>query len=165
LTTPDVLVVMGAAGSGKTTVGRLLAESLGWRFVEGDDLHPTANVRKMSRGEALTDEDRAPWLEAVRRQIEAALSLDAPAVVACSALKASHRRQIAGDDPRVKFVYLRADRGLLRERLEGRRGHFFPAELLASQLESLEEPPDAITVDASLAPEELTRRIRTRLGG
>ena len=140
-----ILVVMGVAGSGKSTVGRLLAERLDWPFYDGDDLHPAENVEKMRNGIPLTDADRLPWLERLRELI----SRSERAVVACSALKESYRRTLAGGDPRVRFVYLRADPALLASRLEKRTGHFFARTLLDSQLAALEEPEDALVVDAS----------------
>lgn len=146
---------MGVAGSGKSTVGRLLAERLGWPFVDGDDLHPAENVEKMRRGIPLTDADRLPWLERLRELV----SRSERAVVACSALKESYRRTLEGGDPRVRFVYLRADPALLASRLEKRTGHFFARTLLDSQLAALEEPEDAIVVDASQPAEAAVQAI------
>ncbi len=153
-----ILIVMGVAGSGKSTVGRLLAKRLGWPFFDGDDYHPVANVEKMRRGIPLTDADRLPWLERLRELASRSES----AVLACSALKESYRRILAGGDPRVRFIYLRADPALLASRLEGRTGHFFKRALLDSQLATLEEPTPAstaIVVDASQPAEATVREI------
>jgi gluconokinase len=149
---------MGVAGSGKSTVGRLLAERLDWPFFDGDDYHPAANVEKMRRGIPLTDADRLPWLERLRDLA----SRSERAVLACSALKESYRRILSGGDPRVRFIYLRADPALLVSRLEGRTGHFFKRALLESQLAALEEPTPAstaIVVDASQPAESAVREI------
>jgi gluconokinase len=142
-----IVVVMGVAGAGKTTVGQQLAADLGWRFVEGDDFHPAANVAKMARGQPLTDGDRVPWLHALRREMVRSRDRGESLVVACSALKASYRAMLRGDDgAAVQFVYLKVDPVVLQRRLQQRQGHFMPASLLASQLATLEEPEDAIVV-------------------
>jgi gluconokinase len=146
---------MGVAGSGKSTVGHLLAERLGWSFLDGDDLHPAENVEKMRRGIPLTDADRLPWLH----HLHELASRSESAVLACSALKESYRRILSGGDPRVRFVYLRADPALLASRLEKRTGHFFTRVLLESQLATLEEPADAIVVDASQPAEAAVQAI------
>lgn len=146
---------MGVAGSGKSTVGRLLAERLGWPFLDGDDFHPPQNVERMRRGIPLTDADRLPWLEHLRELV----SRSGSAVVACSALKESYREILSGGDPRVRFIYLRADPALLAARLEKRTGHFFARTLLDSQFAALEEPEGAITVDASQPPEATVQAI------
>jgi len=158
-----VIVVMGVAGSGKTTVGTLLARELGWPFYEGDDFHPQQNVDKMARGEPLTDQDRWPWLARLAALIRTLTSSGQPAIVACSALKASYRHLLAGGRGDVRFVYLQADESLIRQRLKAREGHFMRADLLASQFEALEEPQDALVVDASEAPQLLVQRIRRKL--
>jgi len=155
--TPLVIVVMGVSGCGKSTVGRLLAERLGWVFQEGDDLHPAPNVAKMRAGVSLTDEDRWPWLDRVAAWIEERLVAGESGVVACSALKRAYRDRLARPDG-VVFVHLEVDRRTLEERLAGRRGHFMPAALLASQLETLEEPDTdegLIRVDAKRSAEEI----------
>ncbi len=154
---------MGVAASGKTTVGSLLAERLGWPFFDADDFHPEANLAKMHGGMALSDADRLPWLKRLRELIVDCLSRDQSAVLACSALKESYRQTLAGDDPQVRFVFLQAEPELLARRLEQRTGHFFARPLLDSQLSALEAPADALTVDASRAPEEIVREVRERL--
>lgn len=154
---------MGPAASGKTTVGSLLAERLGWPYFDGDDFHSQANLDKMRGGTVLSDADRLPWLERLRELIAGCLDRGESAVLACSALRESYRRTLAGNDPRVRFVYLQADPELLAERLEKRTGHFFTRPLLEGQLSTLEAPADAITVDASRTPEEIVREVRAHL--
>ena len=158
-----VIVVMGVAASGKTTVGHMLAEELGWAFYDADDFHSEASVEKMSRGVPLDDEDRRPWLERLRELIRECLSLGRDAVLACSALKERYREQLLIDG-RVKFVYLKASRPLICERLNERSDHFMKAEMLDSQFDALEEPEASTHYDASRPPAELVREIRQRLG-
>lgn len=166
-----VIVVMGVSGVGKTSVGRMLASRLGAAFVEGDDLHPESNRRKMASGRALDDEDRRPWLALVRQAIEQRLASGGHAVVACSALKRSYREVLRRPGEDVVFVHLRVERGVLAERLERRAAegsHSMPAALLASQLGTLEEPradEASIEIDASeLGVEEIVEAILSRLG-
>jgi gluconokinase len=159
-----IVIVMGVAGAGKTTIGRLLAGTLGWSFHEGDDFHPPANIAKMSQGIPLTDEDRLPWLLALRRRINECLQSGENAVFACSALKQSYRHLLKEGDEAITFVYLKVDPQRLAERLEHRSGHFAKSALLPSQLATLEEPEDALTVDASASPEVIVAEIRKRLG-
>jgi len=158
-----IVILMGVAGAGKTTVGRLLARDLGWAFHDGDDVHPPSNVEKMRRGLPLTDADRAPWLAAVHRLIEQIAADGASAVVACSALKQSYRNRLVAGVPDVRFAYLRGDPALLHQRLAERHGHFMPPELLQSQLDTLEIPADAITVDVAVPPEAVVAEIRRKL--
>lgn len=158
-----VVVVMGVSGSGKTTVGKLLARRLGWRFYEGDDFHPQANVDKMSRGVPLDDGDRRPWLDNLHRLIERTVAAGDNAILACSALKRSYRERLAGGLPDVRFVFLQAGPELLRQRLESRRDHFMKADLLDSQLATLEEPRDAVVANAALPADEIVGRIRGEL--
>lgn len=159
---------MGVSGAGKTAVGERLAARLGWPFVDADDLHPASNVRKMRRGVPLTDEDRLPWLRSVREAMIERSAFGRSAVVACSVLKREYRELLlsgegssgeppSGDAPRrradTRLVYLRATPVVLERRLAARRGHFFDPDLLASQLETLEEPEEegpegALVVDA-----------------
>lgn len=158
-----VIVVMGVAASGKTTVGHLLAEELGWTFYDADDFHSDSNVEKMSRGVPLDDEDRRPWLESLRELIRECLSLGRDAVLACSALKESYRERLLIDE-RVRVAYLEADRELIRERLTERTDHFMKPEMLDSQFAALQEPEESTHYDASRPPAELVREIRERLG-
>jgi gluconokinase len=158
-----IVVLMGVAGTGKTTVGRVLAAELGWEFRDADDFHPAANIAKMSRGEPLTDADRAPWLAAIRLQIEACLDRGGSAVFTCSALRESYRQAILADPARVKLVQLSGSADLIRQRLAGRSGHFMKPDMLASQLASLEPPADVLTIDVAPPPEVIAGRIRSAL--
>ena len=148
-----IVLLMGVAGAGKTTIGRRLAARLGAEFVDADDLHPPGNVRKMAMGQALTDVDRAPWLARVRREVERREAEAVPTVIACSALKASHRRAILEGARSVRIVHLRVEPAELERRLRSRTGHFFGPRLLDSQLEALEPPSDGLTVDGLDDPE------------
>lgn len=159
---PSIAVVMGVAGSGKTTVGRALARRLAWRFQEGDDLHPPENVAKMRAGQPLDDEDRAPWLAAVAARIDAWRRRGDAGVITCSALKRRYRDAIIGDRPEVRLICLTARRAVLAQRLAARRGHFMPASLLDSQLAALEPPaPDeaALVVSAESSVERVVEQI------
>lgn len=158
-----VVVVMGVSGSGKTTVGLLLAARLGWDFVDADDFHSPASKAKMAAGISLDDEDRRPWLRSLRGLIEERLGKDQPLVLACSALKEEYRELLGRADERVTFVYLRGSRELIARRLGSRSGHFMDPGLLASQFEALEEPEDAVVLDASLPPEELVSQAQLLL--
>jgi gluconokinase len=149
---PSIAVVMGVAGSGKTTVGERLAERLDWDFIEGDRLHPPENVAKMQSGHPLTDADRAPWLAAIAQAIDAWQARNARGVITCSALKRDYRRRIIGDRAGVRLVYLDGSRRLIARRLAARRGHFMPPSLLDSQFAALEPPdchenPITVTID------------------
>jgi gluconokinase len=154
-------VLMGVAGSGKSTIGRLLARDLGWPFHEGDEHHTPANREKMRRGVPLDEDDRKVWLDSIRALIAGVLDAGGDAVVACSALRQAHRRRLAM--PGVAFVYLKGDERLIRGRLERRRGHFFDASLLRSQFNDLEEPEDAVTVDIDAPPEAIVRTVRAQV--
>jgi gluconokinase len=161
----NVIIVMGVSGAGKTAVGQALATSLGWPFHEGDDYHPPRNVEKMSRGQALTDDDRAPWLDALAHLIHSIATNAGHGVLACSALKHQYRKVLV--PPRLRsaarFVYLDVPREVLRERLAKREHHFAPPELLDSQLATLEEPRDALRVDGNRPIPDVVRTIREAL--
>jgi gluconokinase len=158
-----VIVMMGVAGSGKTTVGRLLAAELGWSFHDADEFHPAENIAKMAAGVPLDDIDRAPWLAAIRSGIDGALARDEAAVFTCSALRESYRRAIVSDPGRVRLVHLRGSAELIRERMRQRQGHFMKEEMLQSQFESLEPPSDAILIEIASPPGEIVGRIRAGL--
>ena len=158
-----VVVLMGVSGAGKTEIGTRLAEVLGGTFVEGDDYHPPANVEKMRSGVPLDDADRRPWLETLSREIGAWLDAGKTVVLACSALKQRYRDILKAGRPGVRFVHLKGDEDLIRERLEHRRGHYMPASLLDSQLAALEEPADAITVGIDAPPDAIVAEIRAAL--
>jgi gluconokinase len=157
-----IIIVMGVAGSGKTTVGRLLAESAGFQFLDADALHSPANVAKMSAGTPLTDSDRAPWLTAIHERIGDAANRQQDLVVACSALKHAYRAFLTRGVP-VAWAYLKGRPEVFRDRLQRRTGHFVTTDLLDSQLDALEEPTDAIVVDASQPPEAIVDDILARL--
>lgn len=155
-----VIVLMGVAGSGKTTIGIHLSTTLGWRFNDADDFHPPANVAKMSAGIPLDDIDRAPWLAAIRLHIETCLRNEESAIVTCSALKQSYRDVILVDPSRVKLVYLKGDSALLSQRIAGREGHFMKPKMLETQLATLEEPSDALSIDIGETPTQIVDCIR-----
>jgi gluconokinase len=160
----SAVVVMGVSGAGKSTIARRLADQLGWDFAEGDDLHPAANVAKMAAGHPLTDADRVPWLEAVASWIDGEIESGRHGVITCSALKRSYRDRLRR--PQVLFVYLSVPRTELERRLKHRTGHYMPAGLLDSQLETLEPPaPDeaALTIAADDDPAHNVRLIAARL--
>ena len=158
-----VIVVMGVSGAGKTTIGRMLAVSLGWEFLDADDLHSAENKSKLRSGIALDDADRAPWLGAIRKLIDSMLSAGASGVVACSALKQSYRDAIIADPDLVKLVYLKGSREQIGERVRDRTGHFMSRALEQSQFDTLEEPQDAVVESIAAAPEAIVRSIRARL--
>ena len=157
-----VVIVMGVAGSGKTTIGRLLAAELGWEFYDADDFHPPANVEKMRRGAPLDDEDRRPWLDALARVVREVLERGVGAVLACSALKERYRERLLIDG-RVHLVYLKGSARLIRERLARRRGHFMKPGMLDSQLAALEEPAPETHFDITPDAPEVVAAIRARL--
>ncbi len=157
-----VVLLMGVSGSGKTTVGRLLASQLEWEFVDGDDYHPAANVEKMRNGIPLTDADRAPWLETLRTLIAGWIAAGKNAVLACSALKRAYREELR-IAPEVQVVYLKGMPQLLQQRLHVRVGHFMTERMLQSQLATLEEPEEAVVVDIDRSQEEIVAEIRVKL--
>ena len=162
-----IVIVAGVSGSGKSTVGALLAGQLGWEFEDGDDLHPASNIAKMEIGVPLTDEDRRPWLDAVAAWVDRCATEGKSGVVACSALKRSYRDRLRAGRPDLKMIFLRVDRDILVARLAKRHGHFFRPKLLDSQLADAEVPPAderAIVVDANEPPADVVREIIRRLG-
>jgi gluconokinase len=159
-----IVVLMGVSGSGKTTIGAALAAALGWPFIEGDDLHPPANVEKMRAGIPLTDEDRGPWLDRIVEVLREVTAREGNAVLACSALRQRYRDRLAqaGD---VRFVHLTGRPEVIAARLAARRHRYMPASLLASQLATLEVPGDAIDVDVEASVGDQVRAIVEALRG
>jgi gluconokinase len=164
----NILIVMGVSGSGKSTVAALLAGRLGWALIEGDDLHPPANIEKMAHGIPLDDADRLPWLAAIGERIDQWREEGARGVITCSALKRAYRDMLGVGKPEVKFVYLQGSKALIANRLARRLGHFMPPELLDSQFAALEEPTaeePAITIPIGEPPKQLVQDIIDRLTG
>ena len=157
------VILMGVSGSGKTTIGRLLADQLGWEYIEGDDHHPPQNVQKMAGGIPLNDTDRQPWLERLHGILSAHTQAHQPIVLACSALKQRYRQTLAAGLPKVHFVYLKGNDELIARRLAERPHHYMKAGMLASQFEALQEPEDALTVDITQNPQVICRIIRKSL--
>jgi gluconokinase len=157
-----IVVVMGVAGSGKTTVGTMLADAIHCAFLEGDSLHSAAAVEKMSHGIPLTDADRAPWLAAIHARLLDSFTHGDCLVVGCSALKESYRTVLAEGIP-ITWVYLKGPAELIRSRLQHRTGHYMKANMLASQFEALEEPSDALIVDVSQSPGAIVKQILAEL--
>jgi gluconokinase len=157
------ILVMGVAGSGKTTVGKALSDALGWAFYDADDFHSPENVRKMASGVPLNDEDRHPWLERLHGLIVERTDQGENGVLACSALKQKYRTILSADSD-VEVVYLKAQPDLIRSRLDRRRGHYMPPQLIESQFRDLEEPQAAWVVDAACSTEQAVAVIRSKLG-
>ena len=157
-----IVVVMGVAGAGKTTVGTLLAGQLGWKFADADAYHSPESIKKMRSGIPLTDADREPWLRALRQAIQSWIVEGRNVVLACSALKEQYREYLSVD-PAVRFVFLSGSLSLIEGRIRQRSGHYMQGELLKSQFETLEEPRGVPKVDVSAAPEEIVREIRRKL--
>ena len=141
-----IWIIMGVSGSGKSTIGKMLSEQLGYEFVEGDDYHPECNIDKMAIGNALTDHDRKIWLCRLRAKIIAGYANGHSMVVTCSALKESYRKILRGNTECVKFIYLKGSYELIKKRLELRKGHFFNMDLLQNQMDTMEEPVDAVCI-------------------
>ncbi|MGE5512146.1 MAG: gluconokinase [Bacteroidota bacterium] len=166
--TPCVILLMGVSGSGKSTIGRRLGAALGWPFRDADSFHPQANIDKMSRGIPLTDEDRAPWLEAIAAWIDERLRNGESGVVSCSALKRAYRRVLRhGRIDAVGLVYLRGSFAVISVRMSRRKGHFMPPALLKSQFQTLEPPTRAeraLVVSVRLPPKKVTETIMAAFG-
>ena len=156
---PVAIVLMGVSGSGKTAVGTRLAQKLHYEFLDADNFHPPANIEKMKHGIPLTDEDRIPWLQNLHREIATRLSQSKSVILACSALKESYRETLREGLPQIRFVYLHVDKETLAQRLQQRKGHFFPKELLDSQLATLEVSHDALVVEENRPLDEVADAI------
>ena len=154
---------MGVVGAGKTTIGTLLANQLGWHFADADDFHPPTNIEKIRQGIPLTDADRAPWLKSLSHTIEGWIAANENAVLACSALKRTYREKLSVA-PEVRFVYLKGSLEFIAGRLHARHGHFAGESILASQIADLEEPELAIVADIRQAPLQIVDSIRKQLG-
>lgn len=154
-----IIILMGVTGCGKTSVGKLLSQRTGLSFLDADDFHPPENIRKMQSGKPLNDDDRMPWLKELLKQITRA-NRGQGCILACSALKQSYRDVLKSNpDLEVKFVYLKGSRELIARRLQERKKHFMPAQLLDSQFNDLEEPQDALTVSVDQTPEAIAAEI------
>jgi gluconokinase len=158
-----IIILMGPTGVGKTTVGEILGHELGWEFADADRFHSPENVEKMSKGIALTDADRKPWLESLRKKIQDWIAAGENGVLACSALKKAYR-EILDVGPELKWVYLKGTFEEIAKRVAERKGHYAKESLVASQFEALEEPTDALTIDVHHSPEEIAAEIRKALG-
>ncbi|MCU0546013.1 MAG: gluconokinase [Oscillatoriaceae cyanobacterium Prado104] len=166
-----IVIVMGVSGSGKTTAGKLLAQSLHWDFQDADDFHPAANIEKMGRGIPLDDADRMPWLLQMQSAIAHWLETQKNVVLACSALKASYRDLLFGDSlgdsfasrTQIKLIYLKGDFELFSQRLQQRQNHYMKVCLLSSQFATLEEPQDVIVINAAQSPEAIVAQIVNNL--
>jgi len=156
-------IVMGVSGSGKTSVGKLLAEQLGWEFYDADDFHPPENVAKMANGMPLSDSDRAPWLAVLNKLISASLKANRPGVLACSALKEWYRQQLMDGNDGVQIVYLKGSYDLIWSRMEKRTNHYMKPHMLKSQFDTLEEPNDALTTNISMPIDEIVQAILKQL--
>jgi len=152
-------IVMGVSGSGKTDVGKSLAEHLGWVFYDADDFHPPENVAKMANGIPLDDSDRAPWLASLHDMISSSLKADKPGILACSALKERYRQQLTDGNDGVRIVYLKGSYDLIWSRMETRTDHYMKPHMLKSQFDALEEPINALTIDISLSLDDIVQEI------
>ena len=154
---------MGVSGSGKTTVGEKLAQSLNYEFADADDFHPPDNIDKMRHGIPLNDADRIPWLESIQNAIKAWITANRNVILACSALKASYRQKLLLDSKYIKLIYLKGSFEVIQGRLQQRQNHFMSEKLLGSQFDDLEEPADAISVDVSKSVENIVQDILEKL--
>jgi len=152
-------IVMGVSGCGKSSVGKALAESLGWNFYDADDFHPPENVAKMASGIPLDDSDRAPWLVSLHDMISSNLKADKPGVLACSALKERYRKKLLEGNEGVQIVYLKGTYDLIWSRMSARKDHYMKPHMLRSQFDSLEEPANAMTTDISSSIGDIVRAI------
>ncbi|OKH43735.1 gluconate kinase [Calothrix sp. HK-06] len=158
-----IILMMGVSGSGKTTIGKALAKSLGWEFSDADLYHSTANIEKMSHGIPLTDIDRFTWLQTLHQMMNQWLDAHKNVVLACSALKESYRQMLFVNCEQVKLIYLKGSFALIADRLEHRSNHFMKKEMLKSQFDVLEEPQNSIQVDISKPLKDIVQEIRLKL--
>lgn len=156
-------IVMGVSGCGKSSVGKLLAEKLGWDFYDADDFHPHGNVAKMANRIPLDDSDRAPWLASLNNLISSSLKADTPGVLACSALKERYRQKLLDGNDGIRFVYLKGSYDLIWSRMEKRKSHYMKPHMLKSQFDALEEPTNALTMDVSVSADEIAQEILNRM--
>ena len=152
-------IVMGVSGCGKSRIGKLLAEHLGWDFYDADDFHPPENVTKMANGIPLDESDRAPWLASLNELISSSLKADRPGVLACSALKERYRQQLMEGNDGVQIVYLKGSYDLIWSRMEKRTDHYMKPHMLKSQFDALEEPSNALTMDISRSVDDIVQEI------
>ena len=153
------IIVMGVSGCGKSSVGKLLAEKLGWDFYDADDFHPSINVKKMADGIPLDDSDRAPWLALLHELISSSLKQNQPGVLACSALKERYRQQLMEGNENIQLVYLKGSYELIWSRMSTRREHYMQPEMLQSQFDALEEPVNALTMDISGPVDDISSKV------
>jgi gluconokinase len=154
-----ICILMGVSGAGKSTIGQLVGQHLGWQFYDGDRFHPPENIAKMSSGIPLDDRDRLPWLLALQNLIEKTRHDNTHAIIACSALKQSYRQLLQGEQQDILWVYLKGSYAQIWQRIQQRQNHYMKAEMLRSQLESLEEPTDAVVIEISSTPEAIAAQI------
>lgn len=152
-------ILMGVSGSGKTAIGKALAQKLDWDFFDADDFHPPANIAKMAKGIPLDDSDRAPWLDSLHELISSSLKADRPAVLACSALKERYRQRLLEGNEGVQIIYLKGSYDLIWSRMTQRTDHYMKPSMLKSQFDALEEPTDALTVDISQPVEKIVEQV------
>lgn len=157
-------IVMGVSGCGKSSVGKALADTLGWNFYDADDFHPPENVAQMASGIPLNDSDRALWLASLHELISSSLKANRPGVLACSALKERYREQLMDDNEDVQLIYLKGSYSLVWSRMEKRTDHYMKPQMLNSQFETLEEPTNALTMDISMSVDEIVAEILKILG-
>ncbi len=165
MVSPPFLILMGVSACGKSSVGRALASRLGWEFYDADDFHPAENIAKMTAGIPLDDDDRAPWLANLHDLIASGLAAGRPGVLACSALKQRYRQVLLAGNPGVEIVYLKGDYDLICSRVAARTGHYMKPAMLASQFDDLEEPTDALIVDAGLPVDQIVDYIVRYVSG
>jgi gluconokinase len=157
-------VLMGVSGSGKTTVGKLLAERLGWTFYDADDFHSPASIAKMTAGSPLNDEDRAPWLESLHELISSSIKHNSPGVLACSALKDKYRQLLVSGIENIHIVYLKGDYAVIQQHMQARQGHYMKSEMIKSQFDVLEEPENVSVMDVRRSPDEIVDKILEKTG-